>query len=171
MKSTKRYLIGLSLILIASNIAMYVKLDHFNNRFNELSDWIQHIDGNINNEIANIPSNVAAAINKENSLINKFEYEYGEFKDGMINLTLTINLKETSPGNKYFFSYMLDGKEILTEAKLVTLSTISTDVMVPVDQALDLNFIIDNKDTKKIEPLNYIYAAEEELVEPLHLLS
>lgn len=166
MKNTTKYLIGLSVVLVASNITMHMRFYHLNNNFNQLFNRIYQIDGNINNSIAEISSTVLAAINAENSLVEKFKYEYGKFKDGMIDLNLTVNLKEISSENKYFFSYMLDGKEILTEAKVMTSSVISADVMVPVNQTLDLNFIIENKETKKIESLNDIYAAEEGLVEP-----
>lgn len=164
-KHIKR-LTGLLVLLTVTNITTFVKVFNLNNRLDTIFNRVNEIDMNVSNSIANISSNVSAVINEKNSLINNFEYEYGKFKNGMIDIKLTVNPKEISSEDKYFFSYTIDGREELTEAKVTSPSKVSVDILVPIDKSLDINFIIEDKETKEIEILGYIYAFEERLVEP-----
>lgn len=153
-------------VLVGLNMFLFFKISDMNSTLESLQYEVSSMNNRLDNSISNISHSVSEAIKKENSLINNFKYEYGEMKNGVVDLNLTVSPKEISSGSDYFFSYNLDGNEKSVVAEINSSSEISADIKIPINQALDVNFIIQDGDIKKIENLNYIYAFEERLIEP-----
>lgn len=155
--------------LVVINGFTLLKLYDMNRYIETLQYDVSNLDNNLNNAISQISSSVSEAIKKENSLINSFKYEYGEMKDGLVDLNLTVSPKEISSNMSYFFSYDIDEEEELVEAKVKGTSEITAEIKIPIDKAIDVDFIESDWDNRKIEELNYIYAFSEKLLEPFRL--
>ncbi len=160
-------IIGL-IVLILSNLFMFFRLTDLNRKFQDLNHNINRIESSIDNSINNISYSVSEALKTEASIINDFRYEYGKIKDGSVELKLIVKPKEISNESEYFFSYSMSGEEKLVDASVEGTSEIVSNIKVPIKNALEVNFIVEDGDNKKIELLNYIYALEERLVEPFN---
>ena len=155
--------------LVVINGFMFLRLYDMNRYLETLQYEVNNLDNNLNNAISQISSSVSQAIKKENSLVNSFNFEYGKMKDGLVDLNLTVSPKEISSNMSYFFSYDIDGEEELVEAKIKGTSEITAEIKIPIDKAIDVDFIESDRDNRKIEELNYIYAYSEKLLDPFRM--
>ncbi len=152
--------------LALMNFSLSLQVSRLNDRMDNLFNEIHYMNDRVESSISGISYSVSEALEKESSLINYFKFEYGPINNGKATLKLVASPKEISDESEYFFSYFLDGDERLVEAKIDELSEIVASIEVPIRENLDINFIVKDGDSRKIENLDYIYSLEEKLVGP-----
>ena len=140
--------------LALMNFSLSLQVSRLNDRMDNLFNEIHYMNDRVESSISGISYSVSEALEKESSLINYFKFEYGEINNGKATLKLVASPKEISYESDYFFSYFLDGDERLVEAKIDELSEIVASIEVPIREGLDINFIVKDGDSRKIENLD-----------------
>lgn len=163
-----RYIGGALVFLIVGNIFMYSKILSFDSRIDNLSNRVEDLHMNISDISDNLHGTVSEALKTEASMINYFNYEHRDMKDGKVSLNLTVSPKEMLDASQYYLAYKLEGKDQIVEAKIKSPIEISADIDVPIDKELDISFIAENSDGRKIEKLDYIAPLADQLLAPFN---
>lgn len=164
-KKTNKFIIPLLIVSIGINVFVSSKISNMKNDLRNLQSQVSGIEGNLNSSINNISYSVSEALRKEASIINDFQFKYGDFKDGMVDLNLNVKPKEISADRKYYFSYTCgDNQPQIVPATKDEGNNYYASVKVPIKDDIKVDFIIEHKDTKTVETLNHIYNFEERLL-------
>lgn len=165
-KKTNRLIMPLLIVSITLNFFMFSNISSMKSTLTNLDSQLHYIKRDIDSSINNVSYRISEALKEEASIINDFQYEYGEFKDGKVDLSLSAKPKEITPENKYFFSYSFgnDKFDTITAIKGEG-SRYHANIQVPIKSNLEVDFIIDNGDRQIVESLDYIYNFQERLLQ------
>ena len=153
------------LIIIISNIFIVFKLVNMGGTIETLRQDLYNLNSTVDNSINNVSSSVESALRAEASIINEFNYEFGEIRGENVLLNLKVSPKEYSQANTYLFSYTSDGKDSKTiEAEVLDGQYIVKDIEVPIKSVIALNYIVEKDGVRKIEKLLDISKYEEQLL-------
>lgn len=162
-----KFILPLLIGSIAINIFMSSKMSTMEDDLRNLSSQISGIERNFDSSINNISYGVAEALKQEASIINDFQFEYGAFKDNMVDLSLNVKPKEVSAENKYYFSYIYgENKPQIVPATRGEGYNYYANIEVSIKDDIEVDFVIENENsTKTVESLEYIYNFEARLLE------
>jgi hypothetical protein len=157
-----RWIIAILFVSLLLNAATY-------SRISDLKQEIRNIEGNINGLTHSISSSVSnniyqinEALRREASIVTEFKYDFAEYKDKRINLLLNVKPKEYTAGDKLYFSYKIgDESPILIEAQSVDNVNFKSKINISIMDNVDLDLIIDNGVSRKVEKLESIYRPVE----------
>lgn len=155
--------------LLISNMLMYYKVSDMKYEIQNLRNQVIGVERSIDSSISNISSSVSYALEKEASLINDFKFVYGDIKNGEVDLQLRVSPKEISQQKEYFFSYSMDGEGRIVDANISGETAMIADIEVPINSHIEVDFIVKDGETRKVETLEHIYPLEERLVEPFRV--
>lgn len=151
-KKTNKFIIPLLIVSIGINVFVSSKISNMKNDLRNLQSQVSGIEGNLNSSINNISYSVSEALRKEASIINDFQFKYGDFKDGMVDLNLNVKPKEISADRKYYFSYTCgDNQPQIVPATKDEGNNYYASVKVPIKDDIKVDFIIEHKDTKTVK--------------------
>lgn len=162
-------IIGLSIILVL-NIFTLSKFGRLEGNIQDLSSQIHNVENNINAISDNITSDITDALEKQNSIISDFKYDFNSFSDGKMSLNLKVLPKEYSTEGTYYFSYLLkDGTNNRIKADVNAGNYLVADIDVPFRDGIEINYIEEVDSKRKMEKLYSIDTIEEELLGPFNL--
>lgn len=166
-KKTNNFIIPLLIISIGINIFVSYKISNMKNDLRNLQSQISGIEGNLDSSVNNISYSVSEALRKEASIINDFQFKYGDFKNGMVDLNLNVKPKEISADRNYYFSYTCgDNQPQIVPATRGEGYNYYANIEVSIKDDIEVDFVIENENsTKTVESLEYIYNFEARLLE------
>lgn len=166
-KKINKFIIPLLITSVLINLFMFFKMSNMENKLQSLNNQINNIVSHVDNSINGISYSVSQALKEEASIINDFQFKYGEFKDEYVDLNLSVRPKIISDKNKYYFSYSFeDGKSNTVSATKDDGNKYYANIEVPIKENIQVDFVIDDGNSKTVEDLDYIYNFEERLLSP-----
>lgn len=168
-KKTNNFVFPLLIVSIVINLFMFIKISNMDSKLQNLNYNINNIESHVDNSINNISHSVSEALKREASVINDFQFEYGEFENGYVDLKLSVKPKTISDINKYYFSYSFGNNKSNTVTAISDDNKYYANIKVPIKENIEVDFIIDDGSSKFVESLNYIYNYEEKLLNPFNL--
>lgn len=166
-KKINKFIIPLLITSVLINLFMFFKMSNMEDKLLNLSSQVNNIGVRVDNSINGISHSVSEALKEEASIINDFQFKYGEFKDGHVDLNLSASPKIISDKNKYYFSYSFeDGKSNTVLATKDDGNKYYANIEVPIKDNIQVDFVIDDGNSKTVEDLDYIYNFEERLLSP-----
>lgn len=165
-ENTNKWIIRILILSLFMNLFMFYRISNIKSSLENLNNQLVAINQNINSSNNNISYSISQALKKEASIINDFQFEFGEFKDGMVDLNLKVKPKKVSSENEYYFSYIHgdDGPK-LTPAIEGEGYIYYASIKVPIKDNIEIDFVIKNNSTNTVESLDYIYNYEQRLLE------
>lgn len=168
-KRWNKIIVGLLALLLALNVLILFKVYNLDTHTEDLALRTAYIENDISNISNNITDDITSALEKENSLINEFKYNIGDIVGKNVSLELKLLPKTYSPENKCYFSLLLnDGTSKLIDTEVNSANYLISTIEVPFQGDIELNYIEETKDGRKIEKLETIYDIEDGLLAPFN---
>lgn len=165
-KKTNKFVIPVLIVLLFMNFFLLNKVINIDNRLNHLSSNVNGINDHVSRTLDGLSHDISSKLEKQASIINDFYYEFGSIQDGNVDISLSVSPKSISNDDKFYFSYKIgDSDYSLMEAISSDGINYNSSINIPMKDTLNLNFVIDNGTTKKIEHLENLPAFEWQLLE------
>lgn len=162
-------IIALSMVLVL-NIYIISKFNRLERNIQDLSSQIYHVDNSIHAISDHITSDIKDLLEKQNSIISDFKYNFNSFDDGKMSLALKVLPKEYSTQATYYFSYLLkDGTTNSVKADVNDGNYLIADIILPLGDGIEINYIEEVGSQRRMEKLDSLGELEEELLEPFNL--
>lgn len=141
---------------------MYSKIRNLEDRIDGLYNRLDQNHSSLSNSIDSISYNISREMEKEASMINKFSFQYGNIKNRTVDIMLSISPRSVYAGDNFYFSYKYgDAPNKLVEARSNDGINYNAVIIVPIGDELELDFVVDDGNTKKVEKLDSIPSIEE----------
>lgn len=136
-----------------------LRITRLESRIDGLYSKLESLNSNINTSIYEINETLI----KEASMVDSFDYLYIAELDGSIKLLSKIQLKEVFPDDKFYVSFIPDSGEAgivpLVDDGVFLTGNIGVDPL----SGGNINIIVESKDSKKVEKIQYLPSYKEVL--------
>jgi len=143
--------LGLSLLL---NGIIYFELNSVKQEVSSLTNNVNHIESSVSNSISSGMNHINSILQQDASLVSEFKYELGENKDKRVDILLSIKPKSYTKGEKIYFQYRTNSNNpLLIQAESSDDIVFYGETNISIFDSMDIDLIIDNGNTKKVEKL------------------
>lgn len=151
--------------LLCVNVLMYSKIRNLEDRIDKLFNRLDQTRSSLSSSIDGISYNISREMQKDSSMINKFSFEYGNIKNKTVDMVLSISPKSIYAGDRLYFAYKYgEAPNKLVEAQSNDGVNYNAVIVVPIGYEVELDFVVDDGTTKKVEKLDSIPSIEKKLL-------
>lgn len=163
-KKINKFLIPALIVLLCMNFYFFISMKNMENKLDRLFDSLDDTRRSLSNYIEDISYNISKEMEKGASIVNDFSYKYESFKDGNVEIVLSVSPKSISPDDNIYFSYKTGDSPVkLAEGKSNDGVNYNSTINVSIKDDVKIDLVIEQDNTKKIEKLENIRAIEEKL--------
>lgn len=137
-------------ILIVLQLISLSRIEQLKNELNNTKNQLSNLSSSISGQINSLTANIHQALSKQSSMVDHFEYTFGDFDKGQLTLPVTFKVvpKEVTP--EAAMTLELSGKRIAMERSGTTFTATLT---VGIFKIFEAGVVLSDQGMEKSEKL------------------
>lgn len=150
-------LAALLVAVLAAGALIWVELSQVRGQLNLIQDNILGIQGSVNASVSNALYQLEELQKKEVGIVDQYRHEYGELKNGKVELTVTADLKECQDNTRVAFLWDAAGQQQKTAAQRQEGNRFAATLSLPADtEDLSVTVLAQDGGSQKSERMTSI---------------